>query len=552
MRPSARFSRVRASIIISVILAAHAVCAVPAYAARIFIDPGHGGRYSNANLPSLGIYEKNVNLAIALSLQDQLRARGHDVRLARTTDTEVGTKDIPTWHYADSTDLWSYYADGKTYYSDGVPRDDLQARCDKANAAGADIFISIHNNGAASSSASGFENYACDQDLLGIQLSRIVQDEVIAATPLHDRGADTTDFYVLKWSHMPAILVEGGFLTNTSDRAYVTSWTGRTQLAKAIAEGVDSFLATDPFKPVWPRIAGDNRFATAAAISKTGWAGGARTVILATGRDWPDALASAPLSQKLDAPLLLSEPGSLPSSTANELARLSPDSIVILGGEQALSSDVASEAAAAAGIGVSAVRRIAGMSRYDTAALVAREVGVPSSGKVALVTGTNPADAVSIAPYAGKNRIPILLAGPSSLTTATATFLAENRATWRSTIAVGGTKVLPAELLSQVPAATRIFGENRYQTNIAVATKLYSGTTHFLVSNGEAYPDNLAAGVLGAKLGRASMLVAPRTIDNSTRLFIENNETRIGSWTMIGGRNVLPYLQDWILRKALL
>lgn len=552
MRPSARFSRVRASIIATGVLVALALSATPAFAAHVFIDPGHGGRYSNANLPSLGVYEKNVNLAIALALRDELLERGHTVTIARTTDTAVGTVDIPTWHWTDSTDLWSYYADGKTYYSDGVPRDDLQARCNMANAAGADIFISIHNNGASSSSASGFEDYACDQDILGVRLSRMVQDEVIDATPLHDRGAGTMDFYVLKWSHMPAILVEGGFLTNSADRAYVTSWSGRTRLAEAIADGVDGFLATDPFQPVWPRIAGDDRFGTAVALSRSGWSAGADTVLLATGRNWPDALASAPLSRKLDAPLLLAEPSALTTATAEELARLAPGSIVILGGEDALSSEVASQAAQAAGIELNAVRRIAGTSRYETAALIAREVGVPASGKAIVVTGANPADAVSVAPYAGSNGIPILLAESSSLTTATAGFLADNAGTWRSTLAMGGTRVLTDALLAQVPSPTRIWGYNRYETNIAIIEKLYAGKTHFLVSNGEAYPDNLTAGALGAKQGRATLLVAPRTIDNRTRLFIENNEARIGSWTMVGGSSVLPYLQDWILRKALL
>ncbi|MCG2807313.1 MAG: N-acetylmuramoyl-L-alanine amidase, partial [Coriobacteriia bacterium] len=391
----------------------------------MFIDPGHGGRYSNANLPSLGIYEKNVNLAIALALRDQLAARGHTVIMARTTDVAVGTVDIPTWKYSSADDRWGYYADGTTSYSDGVPRDDLQARCNLANASGADIFISVHNNGATSSSANGFENYASSQDILGTRLSRIVQDEVIDATPLGDRGAANMDFYVVKWSHMPAILVEGAFLTNTSDRSYVTSWSGRTTLARAIADGVDEFLATDPYQPVWPRIAGDNRFGTAAALAQTGWPNGSKTVILATGKNWPDALASAPLSHKLDAPLLLATPNELPTETAEELVRLSPESIVVLGGEEALSSEVASAAAAAAGLDLSAVERIAGTSRYDTAALIARRVGVSSDGKVVVVTGDNPADAVSVAPYAGSNSLPILLVQPGSVPTSVASFLAD-------------------------------------------------------------------------------------------------------------------------------
>ena len=67
--------------------------ATPAFGAHIFIDPGHGGIYSNANLPSLGIYEKNVNLQIAQRLHNELVSRGHTVRMSRTSDVTVGVTD---------------------------------------------------------------------------------------------------------------------------------------------------------------------------------------------------------------------------------------------------------------------------------------------------------------------------------------------------------------------------------------------------------------------------------------------------------------------------
>lgn len=523
-----------------------------ASAAHVFIDPGHGGPYSNANLPSLGIYEKNVNLSIALALRDQLQARGHTVTMARTTDRAVGLTDIPTWKYTSATDRWAYAADGIVRYSDGVPRDDLQARCDLANAAGADIFISVHNNGAASTAADGFENFASDEDILGSRLANMVQSEVIAATPLDDRGARNTDFYVVKWSHMPAILMEGGFLTNYADRAYLTSWTGRTTLARAVASAVDKFLATKPYQPIWPRISGSDRFQTATALSRTGWPTTAKTVILATGFNWPDALASAPLSRKLDAPLLLTGPGQLSPATAAELKRLAPDQIVVLGGELAVPSSVATQAIAACAPKVPTVRRIAGADRYTTAALIAKEVGVPADGRVAVVNGETHADAVSIAPYAGRSLIPILLVQPSAIPTATGQMRNIFGTAWRSTIVVGGVAAVNDAVARSCPVPTRVAGINRYGTNIAVIDKYYPGTSKFYVCNGYSASDSLAAGALAGKDGRATLLVAPRTINNQTRLWIENNETRIGAWTMVGGTAAVPYLQEWILRKALL
>jgi len=525
--------------------------ALPAYAAHIFIDPGHGGIYSNANLASLGIYEKNVNLQISLKLRAELVRRGHTVSMSRTTDVAVGLTDRPTWKYTDVTDKWAWAADGITRYADGVPRDDLQARCDLANAAGADLFVSVHNNGDASTLASGYETFsAASEDRLGAQLAGYVHDAVIDATPLRDRGAKSTAFYVIKWSHMPAILIEGGFLTNATDRAYVTSASGQTTIAYAMADGIEEFLASDPYKPLWPRLAGDTRYGTAAALSLDGWPDGAQTVLLATGEDWPDALASAPLAGALDAPLLLSAVETLPVDTAGELARLKPEHIIVLGGTGAIASEVASAAASAAGLTPDDVTRIGGMDRYETAALIADEVGVPADGQVCVVTGSSPADAVSISAYAGANEIPILLVG-STVPTATAAFADANADTWRSTLIVGGTGVVPDAVVADMPGRTRYAGIDRYATNAAVLEKLYvTGRTYYVV-NGEAYPDCLTAGVRGAKNAGAIMLVKPRTLGDHQRLYIENHESIIWAIRMVGGTGVLPPLHEWMIDKAL-
>lgn len=524
--------------------------ASPAHAAHIFIDPGHGGIYSNANLASLGVYEKTVNLQISLKLRAELVRRGHTVSMSRTTDKAVGLTDRPTWKYTDTTDTWAWAADGITRYADGVPRDDLQARCDLANAAGADLFVSVHNNGDASTLASGYETFsAASEDRLGALLAGYVHKAVIDATPLKDRGAKSTAFYVIKWSHMPAILIEGGFLTNATDRAYVTSTSGQTTIARAMADGIEGFLDSDPYRQLWPRIAGATRYGTAAALSRDGWPEGAQTVLLATGNDWPDALASAPLAGALDAPLLLSATDMLPVETAEELARLEPERIIVLGGTGAISSEVASAAATVSGL--VGVDRIGGANRYETAALIAAEVGVPEDGRVCIVTGSSPADAVSISAYAGANEIPILLVGDSTIPSATATFADANTDTWLSTLVIGGTAVISKSIETTLPTPTRLAGPDRYATNTTVLDQLYPSAGTYYVVNGQAYPDCLTAGVRGAKDGGAIMLVHPRSLGSHQRLYIENHESLLQSIRMVGGTGVLPTLHDWMIDKAL-
>ena len=75
----------------------------------------------------------------------------------------------------------------------------------------------------------------------------------------------------------PAILAECGFISNPADRAYVTSASGQSTLARAMADGVDAFLASEPYRQQWPRISGTTRYGTAAALSLDGWPTGART-----------------------------------------------------------------------------------------------------------------------------------------------------------------------------------------------------------------------------------------------------------------------------------
>jgi len=89
------------------------------------------------------------------------------------------------------------------------------------------------------------------------------------------------------------------------------------------------------------RLAGDNRYETAAALSRSTFQGSSvNTAFLATGRDFPDALAGAALAGSASGPLLLSSSGCLPAATLTELRRLDPVRVVLLGGPGSLSSAV--------------------------------------------------------------------------------------------------------------------------------------------------------------------------------------------------------------------
>jgi len=109
------------------------------------------------------------------------------------------------------------------------------------------------------------------------------------------------------------------------------------------------------------RLAGDNRYATSAAISVAGWQS-SDNVILVSGEDFPDALAGTTLAGFKDAPVLLTAKDSLSSETLAELKRLKANNIYILGGTSVISKSVEDLLARDY-----TVTRIFGPSRYETA-----------------------------------------------------------------------------------------------------------------------------------------------------------------------------------------
>jgi len=162
------------------------------------------------------------------------------------------------------------------------------------------------------------------------------------------------------------------------------------------------------------RLGGVDRFATAAAVS--GWyftdPSAVSTVYVAVGSSFIDAMAAGPAATRDTAPILLVTRDKVPTATAAEIERLSPDRIVIVGGELAIGASVEAELATMAG----STSRMAGESRWSTAAAAA--VAGPASDRLFVVTGTNFPDGLAAIPVAAGS--PILLVAPNELHQVTA------------------------------------------------------------------------------------------------------------------------------------
>jgi N-acetylmuramoyl-L-alanine amidase len=513
---------------------------------RIVIDPGHGGGYSGAVYG--GIAEKTLNLMIAKRVANELRSRGHDVALTRYGDSYVysGGK-VPTWKWVDSEDAYVYdYWSVKTA-TDRLKRD-LQSRCDRANLEGADLFVSIHNN--AGGSASGSESYRAPNDPLGQAFADDVQRGLVNSTGSKNRGVHSANFYVIRWSNMPAVLVECGFMSNPSELGRLRSTSYQARIADGIADGIERFArrgVNEEFDRLW----GSDRYSTAAAVARAGWSS-PDTVILASGETFADSLVAGPYAAQLDAPIVLTAARGLPASTHAVLRELAPSKIVVVGGPVSVPGAVVNSAASAAGIPASSVRRIGGADRYAVALNVAEEMGVADDAPVIVASGEVFPDALSISGKAAENGEPILLASSKHLPGATRAYITRDS---RQMTVVGGPRTIPDSVLSGL-YFERLAGSDRYATNWSVYTGRYEETQQVqpMIASGEVFPDALVLGPYAAKQGRPILLMGKTSSSRNLRPFIYDHRDDELDVDIVGGpASVSAYVsymfEKWRMNK---
>lgn len=322
----------------------------------------------------------------------------------------------------------------------------------------------------------------------------------------------------------------------------------RTAPMTAVA-GAGSVIVRVTVNPVaGPRIVrlgGADRYETAAIASAHNFPQ-ARTVILATGTDFADALSSSGLAGVYSGPVLLTRPNALPSVTRAEILRLGASEVVIVGGTGAVHAGVANTVR---GLGVT-VRRIGGVDRYETSTLIASEVlarrsGAPFAGQAFFARGDLFADAVSLGPLAYSSRTPIILVRPNSVPATTRAFLARNAFTVG--LVAGGTGAVSegvfSELRGRIPGLTRAAGLTRYDTAVAVVswgvTRGIVEYTTVGVATGVDFADALTGGVaIGANRG-AILLSTKARLSSSTGMAIGGAYRDIREIQIFGGTGAL-------------
>jgi len=242
------------------------------------------------------------------------------------------------------------------------------------------------------------------------------------------------------------------------------------------------------------RLAGADRYATGVEVSRYSYPGSTNVVYLAVGTNYPDAIAAGPAAATEDAPILLLSPTGIPSATRDELLRLSPQQIVILGGTAAIPAAVVDQVAnLLPGAGI---ERRWGATRYETAAEISAAAFSGDVDTVFVATGADFADALIVAPIAATTASPLLLVRPTGIPAAVAAEL--TRLSPGRIIVVGSTAAISDAVLNQLGGyapATRVDAGDRYALSATVSGLMYpAGAQIVYVATGSTFPDALTAG----------------------------------------------------------
>ncbi|WP_369052257.1 cell wall-binding repeat-containing protein [Kineococcus terrestris] len=244
-------------------------------------------------------------------------------------------------------------------------------------------------------------------------------DRYSTAVTLEDPARDTA--YVVTGASFADGVTAGALAGRRSNNLFLTPRDQLTPEVRAVigyyrkVVVVGSEAAVGPDVMTWlrqntraelSRVGGTDRYATAAALSAASFAPGVADVVIATGRDYADALTGSAAAVKASSPVLVVEPGRVPDSVQAELTRLRPTRITVLGGAGAVSADVERDLQR---FTTGEVRRLSGNDRYETALAVSRDYFPTGAPWTLLANGTAWPDAIAAGASAGRRSSPVLL-----------------------------------------------------------------------------------------------------------------------------------------------
>lgn len=279
------------------------------------------------------------------------------------------------------------------------------------------------------------------------------------------------------------------------------------------------------------KLAGNTQYETAVAVSKEGWQNGSDTVVIVNGDIIADGISATPLATTYDAPILTVKKDTIPEVIKEELKRLNPNEIIVVGGANTIQESVYNQLSSLTSAKMS---RIWGSDRNQTSLKIAQKIDQDHDVNTVFIANgfEGDIDALTIAAKAGEDKQPIILTNKSTIPTDTYSWMKNENLT--NAYFIGGPNTLDTEIIHKTAEVTkpisgsiyynRIYGADRHETNAKVIEKFYpdSNLESVLIARSDELADALIAGPLAAKLN-SPILITPT---NYVSAYHEDNLTK--------------------------
>ena len=289
--------------------------------------------------------------------------------------------------------------------------------------------------------------------------------------------------------------------------------------------------------PTSTEIIGSDRYDTAAKISKKGW-NASSTVLIANGLNEIEGIVSNPLASVYNAPVLLAEKDRVSKYTTDELKRLSPSNIIIIGDKSSIGENTVSNIKKVAPS--ASIKRIEGSNIEELSVNIAKEIDSKANVSKIYVAGENgAADALSVVSKAAEEKAPIIVTSKNSVNSSVKNWIKSNSIS--SAYFLGKTAVISDNVIKEIDSVVsgnvsgnRIGGSDRNQTNARVIKALYPSETYnpVFVAKNSPLVDAISVGVYAART-KSPIVIAGNSLDSEQANILKNKKTN--SVFRIGG-----------------
>ncbi|MBV4427602.1 cell wall-binding repeat-containing protein [Clostridium tyrobutyricum] len=289
------------------------------------------------------------------------------------------------------------------------------------------------------------------------------------------------------------------------------------------------------------RLSGQDRYETSFHIASQVNPGVANSIIIASGKNFPDSLVGAPLSKKLNAPILLVDDfnSGLAYKSLDYISKhLSENgTIYLLGGVSSVGNNVVKQLQQS---GYSNIKRLGGTDRFDTNNIIVNEMNVKDGTPVVIVNGFNFPDALSISGIAASKGYPIFMSSANAIPQSIVDKISSINPS--KVYVIGGTAVLSDNVKNKLKSSLsgiedsdiiRINGKDRYDTSLQAAKYFKLDSKYAILSNGRNFPDALSGSALAAKLNAPIILTDGNNISNQKNYIDSSDYSNV---VILGGQ----------------